>query len=171
MPIYEFFCTVDGVCDHLEIIQAHSAPPPLCRIHKVPMKRALSTKSSFRLKGSGWAKDGYSSSEGPKEGRSRAFNPLAIDRGHRSCRYLPIGEVGSKIVETKVVEELELGLQTVDPPAESRGLEAGPAVEGTPPEHALGGGAVRRQAGLAQELAMAVDRKEVSIRPHVGAVP
>jgi len=63
MPIYEYKCPK---CKHeTEELQKISDPNPDCeecekeRKEKVVMKRQIS-KTSFQLKGGGWAKDGYS---------------------------------------------------------------------------------------------------------------
>ena len=62
MPIYEYNCELCG--HHCERIQKHDDPPPACPKcnHDDPptMKRRVSL-ASFRLKGSGWAFDGYGS--------------------------------------------------------------------------------------------------------------
>jgi|TARA_R110002020_G_scaffold170745_1_gene360613 putative FmdB family regulatory protein len=66
MPIYEYYCER---CDcTVETLQKYDDPPPECPTHRhekdveCGLKRAIS-KSSFKLKGSGWAKDGYSTSK------------------------------------------------------------------------------------------------------------
>ena len=63
MPIYEYYCKK---CDcTVETLQKYDDPPPECPTHRheekndCGLKRIIS-KSSFKLKGSGWAKDGYS---------------------------------------------------------------------------------------------------------------
>jgi len=60
MPIYEFKC---DECENLiEIIQKIDDPAPLCeKCEKVFVK--VVSKNSFRLKGRGWYKDGYSKGE------------------------------------------------------------------------------------------------------------
>jgi putative FmdB family regulatory protein len=58
MAIYEFEC---GPCAlKWEVISSIAVPvePPTCHICKREMRRLIS-KSSFFLKGRGWAKDGY----------------------------------------------------------------------------------------------------------------
>jgi putative FmdB family regulatory protein len=55
MPLYEYCCKK---CEkQKEIMQKLKDDPPICCNKK--MERILSL-SSFRLKGSGWYKDGYS---------------------------------------------------------------------------------------------------------------
>ena len=64
MPIYEYECPK---CKALYgILQKFNDPAPLCMCEDgdpVIMQRVLS-KSTFSLKGSGWARDGYSSKKG-----------------------------------------------------------------------------------------------------------
>jgi len=62
MPIYEFYCEK---CDcTVEKMQSFDSPVPGCPTEKgkadkeCGLKRIIS-KSSFRLKGEGWYKDGY----------------------------------------------------------------------------------------------------------------
>ena len=62
MPIYEYRCPK---CEHeTEELQGYDDPNPDCekckkeRKKKVEMQRQIS-KTSFQLKGGGWAKDGY----------------------------------------------------------------------------------------------------------------
>ena len=63
MPIYEYWCP--GCAWEMEKFRSRIIASeedkgfkcPECRLHK--MKRCAS-KSSFQLKGGGWAKDGYS---------------------------------------------------------------------------------------------------------------
>ena len=55
MPLYEYRCEECG--KEVELLQSRDEEPPCC-CGEV-MKRLIS-KSSFRLVGSGWAKDGYS---------------------------------------------------------------------------------------------------------------
>ena len=59
MPIYEYRCTT---CKHtVETLQKHSDDPPQCPrcTDSPPMKRQVS-RTTFMLKGGGWAADGYS---------------------------------------------------------------------------------------------------------------
>ncbi len=56
MPIYEFKCRECG--DFVQKIQKHSDPFPVCEACKKEMKKLIS-KTSFSLKGRGWAKDNY----------------------------------------------------------------------------------------------------------------
>lgn len=58
MPIYEFKCEQCG--RKIERIQRISQDPPACPAEPEhgPMVRLIS-RSSFELKGGGWAKDGY----------------------------------------------------------------------------------------------------------------
>ncbi len=60
MPIYEHICgpckvSIEGIFHHAD----SPFSPPLCPTCKRQMVKAVS-KSSFALKGKGWAKDGYS---------------------------------------------------------------------------------------------------------------
>jgi len=60
MPIYEFKC---HECENLiELIQKVDDPPPLCEKCKITLTKVVS-RNSFRLKGRGWYKDGYSKGE------------------------------------------------------------------------------------------------------------
>jgi len=58
MPIYQWKCTKCHA--ERETLQAHTAPPPECLqcAEAPPMSKRIS-RSSFILKGPGWAKDGY----------------------------------------------------------------------------------------------------------------
>ena len=61
MALYEFFCP-DCKTDK-EVLQKFTDAPPVCETkdcvsHAKPMRKKIS-RSSFELKGSGWAKDGY----------------------------------------------------------------------------------------------------------------
>ena len=60
MPVYEYYCEK---CDcRVEKLQKATDPKPECPTSKdtdgCELKRVIS-KSSFRLKGEGWHKDGY----------------------------------------------------------------------------------------------------------------
>jgi putative FmdB family regulatory protein len=59
MPVYEYRCSE---CSYeVTVFQSMDAPAPHCKCEsKQEMKRLIS-KTSFSLKGRGWAKDGYSS--------------------------------------------------------------------------------------------------------------
>ena len=60
MPIYEFKC---HECENLiELIQKIDDPAPLCEKCEITLTKVIS-KNSFRLKGRGWYKDGYSKGE------------------------------------------------------------------------------------------------------------
>ena len=63
MPIYEYKC---DTCGHIvELVQPIGAPPPYCEVcdKKLPPETTQMTKqisrTSFILKGGGWAADGY----------------------------------------------------------------------------------------------------------------
>lgn len=61
MPIYEYRCPSCG--DEEEKLQRMSDPPPACvregcARHGQAMEKKVS-KTTFELKGGGWAKDGY----------------------------------------------------------------------------------------------------------------
>lgn len=60
MPIYEFKCVKCKIL--IEKIQKHDDPNPLCQECNERLERVLS-QNSFRLKGKGWYKDGYSKGE------------------------------------------------------------------------------------------------------------
>ena len=58
MPIYEYVCES---CDQ-ETLEVHvpvKHKPPVCELCNEDMVRLISA-NSFRLKGGGWEKDGYS---------------------------------------------------------------------------------------------------------------
>jgi len=60
VPIYEFRCTD---CDTFtEVLQKYEDPPPKCEKCTQNLKKTVSI-TSFRLKGGGWYKDGYSKGE------------------------------------------------------------------------------------------------------------
>jgi putative FmdB family regulatory protein len=68
MPLFEYQC--DGCGHRLEVLQKHDDPPPVCAPcdEQLPpetpyMSRQVST-SSFRLEGSGWARDSYGLNKG-----------------------------------------------------------------------------------------------------------
>ncbi len=63
MPIYEYACEQ---CEHdFEMIQRIGAPPPdACPACGHDAVRKLVSATSFRLKGSGWYKDGYGLGKG-----------------------------------------------------------------------------------------------------------
>ena len=58
MPIYEYVCEECG--EEVEELQRTDDPPPECPKDPKhgPMKRKMSV-GSFKLKGKGWASDGY----------------------------------------------------------------------------------------------------------------
>ena len=56
MPIYEFECKECAVT--AQRLQSYSAPFPVCESCKKEMNKLIS-KTSFSLKGRGWAKDNY----------------------------------------------------------------------------------------------------------------
>tara|TARA_R100001015_G_C4626998_1_gene186292 strand:+ start:879 stop:1064 length:186 start_codon:yes stop_codon:yes gene_type:complete len=56
MPIYEFECRECG--DFVQKLQKYSDPFPVCEACKKEMRKLIS-KTSFSLKGAGWAKDNY----------------------------------------------------------------------------------------------------------------
>ena len=66
MPTYEFKCshkvhrTVDGD-EHIETItrSIKDNTPVLCTVCESEMTQLIPTTTSFTLKGSSWAKDGY----------------------------------------------------------------------------------------------------------------
>ena len=55
MPVYEYKCEECG--KRIEKLSRFNEPPPTCCEDK--MKKLVS-RTSFTLKGDGWAKDGYS---------------------------------------------------------------------------------------------------------------
>ena len=57
MPLYKYRC--QGCSRELEVLAKMTDPPPKCEICGMETTKLVS-KSSFQLKGSGWAKDGYS---------------------------------------------------------------------------------------------------------------
>ncbi len=54
MPIYDYECQLCG--EVTEVIQRHMDPPPKC-CGRLTKKKV--SKTSFSLKGKGWASDGY----------------------------------------------------------------------------------------------------------------
>jgi len=58
MPLYEYRC--DSCGKQIEQFQKHTEPAPSCIQCLETMKKLIS-RSSFALKGDGWAKDGYGS--------------------------------------------------------------------------------------------------------------
>ena len=61
MPLFEYKCES---CGHrLEVLQKHDDPPPVCEQCTEEMARLVSA-SSFRLEGSGWARDSYGLNKG-----------------------------------------------------------------------------------------------------------
>jgi len=56
MPIYEYTC--DQCSTRAEVLQKMDDPAPLCGKCKKPMSKMISS-TTFSLKGSGWASDGY----------------------------------------------------------------------------------------------------------------
>ena len=73
MPIYEWYCPH---CGHEEeTLQSINDPAPVClkcdyntnRHKKLEVMERKISKSSFILKGGGWAKDGYSRSKQVKK--------------------------------------------------------------------------------------------------------
>ena len=61
MPLYVFKCEDCG--KKTEVLQAFGDPKPNCEKCLTEMKKQMSL-TSFTLKGGGWAKDGYGSSNG-----------------------------------------------------------------------------------------------------------
>ena len=68
MPIFEFKC---DQCGHqVEKLQKHDDPPPVCEPcdetlpAETPFMVRQVSRSSFTLKGSGWAFDGYAGGAG-----------------------------------------------------------------------------------------------------------
>tara|TARA_R110000824_G_scaffold68263_9_gene176745 strand:- start:1887 stop:2078 length:192 start_codon:yes stop_codon:yes gene_type:complete len=62
MPIYEYRCKDENcgkTTEKLQRISDSEKPPPECPECKGETKRLIS-KTSFQLKGGGWASDGYS---------------------------------------------------------------------------------------------------------------
>ena len=62
MPIYEYRCSECGA--EVELLQKHSDPAPTCPRCADTLKRLVTmtkqvSRSSFRLEGGGWARDGY----------------------------------------------------------------------------------------------------------------
>ena len=62
MPLFEFKCEQ---CEHrIERLMKHEQTAPICDVcekrhqKKLPMKRLIS-RTSFKLEGTGWARDGY----------------------------------------------------------------------------------------------------------------
>ena len=58
MPLYEYECSA---CGHrVDRLQKSSDPPPVCdACDGAPVMRKLISRSSFKLNGTGWARDGY----------------------------------------------------------------------------------------------------------------
>ena len=56
MPLYEFGCDECG--KSVERLQKYDDPAPGCEQCAVSMKRRVG-RTSFKLKGDGWARDGY----------------------------------------------------------------------------------------------------------------
>tara|TARA_R100000030_G_scaffold64434_1_gene49036 strand:- start:245 stop:430 length:186 start_codon:yes stop_codon:yes gene_type:complete len=61
MPLYVFKCEDCGV--KVEVLQAFGDPKPSCEKCSKDMKKQIAL-TSFVLKGGGWAKDGYGSTDG-----------------------------------------------------------------------------------------------------------
>lgn len=60
MPIYEYGCKDCGL--QIELLRKYGSDPPACEGCKKKMKKLVS-RSSFALRGGGWAEDGYSNQE------------------------------------------------------------------------------------------------------------
>ncbi len=59
MPIYEYTCSkCDCTCEKINI-NYEDIEIPICENCNVEMERIIS-KTTFQLKGNGWANDGYS---------------------------------------------------------------------------------------------------------------
>jgi putative FmdB family regulatory protein len=59
MPVYEYRCSE---CSYeVTVFQSMSAPAPDCKCESEQEMKRLISKTSFSLKGGGWARDGYSS--------------------------------------------------------------------------------------------------------------
>ena len=58
MPLYEYQCSA---CGHrVDRLQKSIDPPPVCdACDGASVMRKLISRSSFRLNGTGWARDGY----------------------------------------------------------------------------------------------------------------
>lgn len=63
MPLYEYKCSA---CGHrVDRLQKSSDPPPVCGAcdelmpDETPYMEKLISRSSFKLNGTGWARDGY----------------------------------------------------------------------------------------------------------------
>ena len=60
MPLYDFKCVE---CEHIfEKRQKYKDPNPECEECDAPTERLI-TNASFVLKGAGWAKDGYDTTD------------------------------------------------------------------------------------------------------------
>lgn len=57
MPIYEYRCQTCGVFEQIQHIK--EKPLRKCPVCKGSVKRIIPDGTSFILKGSGWARDGY----------------------------------------------------------------------------------------------------------------
>jgi putative FmdB family regulatory protein len=57
MPIYEFSCEQCG--NHIEVLQKFKDKAPACKSCNKNMKKQFPSRTSFALKGDGWAFDSY----------------------------------------------------------------------------------------------------------------
>lgn len=91
MPIYEYACQS---CEHaFELIQRMGAPPPdACPECGDSHVRKLVSTTSFRLRGSGWYKDGY----GLKSGSGSSSEPTAKDSSKPTAKEESTAKAAAK---------------------------------------------------------------------------
>ena len=82
VPIYEYECLQSG--HRFDEWQKIDAPPlQVCKVCGAKVRKLIS-RTSFLLKGGGWYKDGYASSNGSKSGTDSGKSGTKPDSGTKS---------------------------------------------------------------------------------------
>ena len=87
-----------------------------------------------------------------------------------AARNAPKRLQGPEVVETQQIEQAELALQPLQPPAKAAEAVAPPAIDRRPPELTGGGEVVGRNTALLAEAAIGLHREQVAVAPDISAV-
>ena len=75
MPIYEYDCKKCGIVEAIQKVNAE--PLSKCPVCSTDNPRKIISHSSFQLKGGGWYKDGYASSDKSEKAKPKPKEPAA----------------------------------------------------------------------------------------------
>src|SRR5947207_1635439 len=100
----------------------------------------------------------------------RPIYPLAVDGSWFMSGNLPILLEATEVVQPDVIALTQRPLHAADPPVVTARLDHVPLVEGISPALSCPAEGVWRNTGDDRRLQVRIQRKNVRVRPHIGAI-